>query len=579
MARLTSSDDESESRTAAVGLKSEARQKGQVNSATSPTIDSSISPQSPTMGNTPSQTTAGVPSQGGPEDVTSSTSDAAGIMASAPAGLGNNRLATGFRTAPPRPAASDESQPGICERDGPLNPSILSGDSVDDAIEISDNEQEESDDGGMVINIDRTQHHHFSDDMILDHDEREGGDTEEEEQDEEEEEEEGETHSEAEGDTESEASTTETTQPLSSTERDAHDQLQGDLERFSGTVTRELPTHSTAADAPIRSGPLLVDLSPDELELQLKYAFFHVSLKNIDLSQPAVCLSCLQSGHAERDCPEMTCIHCSASHSSRLCPQLQRCSKCRDRGHSAESCPAGLKVTTIPCDICGTSNHVEQACPQRFLPSYGTSDTGPTKLWISCCICASKSHLVGDCPRANQAAAARWSLRSFAPDQITNLSLASGMKQREREVANRGLRPEGLKIRGRAALHSARSPSGRQPVDSSDSDEQFLGPRVRTRSMAKRGSLTFATQPPTERSSTTQMPKKAVLLAFLKAINQQRKSSGKGRIDLMYAKNGYISFVDNSDGQNSRVITGNAKQIEVIQKWSRSRRPGEAYLV
>ncbi|OQU93966.1 hypothetical protein CLAIMM_00398 isoform 3 [Cladophialophora immunda] len=458
MARLTSSDDESESRTAAVGLKSEARQKGQVNSATSPTIDSSISPQSPTMGNTPSQTTAGVPSQGGPEDVTSSTSDAAGIMASAPAGLGNNRLATGFRTAPPRPAASDESQPGICERDGPLNPSILSGDSVDDAIEISDNEQEESDDGGMVINIDRTQHHHFSDDMILDHDEREGGDTEEEEQDEEEEEEEGETHSEAEGDTESEASTTETTQPLSSTERDAHDQLQGDLERFSGTVTRELPTHSTAADAPIRSGPLLVDLSPDELELQLKYAFFHVSLKNIDLT-------------------------------------------------------------------------------------------------------------------------ARWSLRSFAPDQITNLSLASGMKQREREVANRGLRPEGLKIRGRAALHSARSPSGRQPVDSSDSDEQFLGPRVRTRSMAKRGSLTFATQPPTERSSTTQMPKKAVLLAFLKAINQQRKSSGKGRIDLMYAKNGYISFVDNSDGQNSRVITGNAKQIEVIQKWSRSRRPGEAYLV
>ncbi|OAL25372.1 hypothetical protein AYO22_05249 [Fonsecaea multimorphosa] len=540
MARLATSDDESESRTAALGVKREARQKGQVNSAPFLSTDSSISSQSSLMGNAASQQAApvaGTPDQERLEDTAPLTGDAVGTMTSTSTGFGNNRLATGFRAAP-LPPAPDEPQPGISESDGQLDPAIPSGDSMDDAIEISDNEQDESDDGGMVINIDRTQHHSFSDDMVLDYDEMETKDGEEEEEEEGEEddegEEEGETYSE--GDTESQSSTREERQPLSSAEWDAHDQLQGDLERFSRTVSGQLPTHPTATPAQVQSGPYLADLSPEELELQLKYAFFHVSRRDIDLNQPAVCLSCLQAGHAERDCPELTCIHCSASHSSRFCPLLQRCSKCRERGHAAESCPTGLKVTTGSCDICGTPGHVEPTCPQRFLPSFGTPHIGPTKLWISCCICASKSHLVGDCPRANQAAAARWSLKSYAPEQIINLSLEPGTKQREKETANHGLRPAGLKIRGRAALHSARSPSGRQQIDNSDSDEQFLKPRVQDRG-TKRGNFTIATQTSNGSVLPSAKPKKVVLTDFLNAVNNQRQA-GRGRFELVYGDRG-----------------------------------------
>ncbi|KIW92251.1 uncharacterized protein Z519_07235 [Cladophialophora bantiana CBS 173.52] len=577
MSGLASSDDEGESRIAAVGLSREARQKGQVNSVPFPSTDSSIASHSSTMGNTASQD-VGPSSREKPEELGSSTGEAVGIASSASAAFGNNRLATGFHTAPP-PAASHKSQSSPSEGDGPFDPETTSGESRDDAIEISDDEQEESDDGGMVINIDRTQHHSFSDDMDLDDDgkeeEQEGEEGEEDEEEEEEKEEETFTQSERdegdEGDTESETSTRETTQPLSSTGRDTHDQLQGDLESFFSTVSGKLPTHSTAADARVQSGPCLADLSPDKLELQLKYAFFHVNHEDIDLNQPAVCLSCLQSGHTESNCPEVTCIHCSAQHSSRLCPLLQRCSTCRDRGHTAKSCPTGLKVTTIPCDICGTSGHLEQACPQRFLPSYGPSDSGPTKLWISCCICASTSHLVGDCPRVNKGAATRWSLKLLAPEQIVNLTLEPSTKQREKETANRGLRPEGLKIKGRAApCRSARIASAKQQFDTSDSDEQFLKPRIESRGNANRGSLTFATRLPKDPfPPPSTMPKKVVLTRFLAAINQQRQAAGNSQLELVYDNRANASFIDHADPQNSRLISGNQRQIEVIHNWWR----------
>ncbi|EXJ74404.1 uncharacterized protein A1O5_02700 [Cladophialophora psammophila CBS 110553] len=487
------------------------------------------------MGNAASQD-VGPSNREKPEELGSSTGDTVGIASSPSAGFGNNRLATGFRTAPP-PAASHESQSGPSEGDGPFDPEITSGESRDDAIEISDDEQEQSDDGGMVINIDRPQHHSFSDDMDLDYD---GKEEEQESEEDEEEEKERFTQSERdegdEGDIESETSTRETTQPLSSTGRDAHDQLQGDLEKFFSTVSGELLTHPTAADARVQSSPCLADLSPDKLELQLKYAFFHVSRKDVDLNQPAVCLSCLQSGHTEPNCPEVTCIHCSAQHSSRLCPLLQRCSTCRDRGHTAKSCSTGLKVTTIPCDICGTSSHLEQACPQRFFPSYGISDSGPAKLWISCCICASTSHLVGDCPRVNKGAATRWSLKSLAPKQIVNLTLEPSTRQREKETVNRGLRPEGLKIKGRAApRRSARVASAKQQFDTSDSDEQFLKPRIESRGNANRGNLTFATRPPKDPlPPPSTMPKKVVLTQFLAAINRQRQAAGNSQLELVY---------------------------------------------
>lgn len=236
----------------------------------------------------------------------------------------------------------------------------------------------------------------------------------------------------------------------------------------------------------------LADLTPDELELQLKYALFDVKSEKVDLSWPAICLDCLQPGHSDKVCPEKQCVHCGAhgQHSSRLCPLVGRCSRCRERGHTVDSCNTDLKVTTVPCDLCGGLNHVEATCPARFFPVTSKVPAGSLQLWISCCICASKSHLVGDCPDANTTAGARWSLRLFAPGQVSNLSLEAGTKEREQEAANRGLRPEGMRIRGRAGLHSAGATRLEQPSDD-DTDNQFFGPRVANRGNDSRSTFTF----------------------------------------------------------------------------------------
>lgn len=372
---------------------------------------------------------------------------------SAQSGLGNNRLATGFRK-PQADIAQDADGAGGGQSS--TAHASAQGMLLDDPIDISDDvEEESSDEGGMVINIDPAAEEHL-DKMHLDS-------------------EDGEIHETASLAFDPASADQEPPQSSSSADQDVDMQLQDELSHAA--------RHSMLR---------LADLSPDQLELQFKYALFDVDRGLVDLARPAICLGCLRPGHAQRDCPEKICLHCGAAgqHSSPLCPQVRRCSQCREPGHDAERCNADLKVTTVPCDLCGTLSHVEELCPQRFFPPVPNVHVGPLRLWVSCCICASKSHLVGDCPDADPAAAARWSLKTFAGDQITNLCLEAGTKQLEQLAANRGLRPEGVRIKGRAGLHAAGVPRG--PRASDDDDEQpFLGPRVGTRGTADRGSFTF----------------------------------------------------------------------------------------
>ena len=180
----------------------------------------------------------------------------------------------------------------------------------------------------------------------------------------------------------------------------------------------------------------LAELNPDDLEDQLRYALYHLDRKQIDLNRPVTCLACMHQGHMASECSEINCSHCEeiGEHPARLCPIVSRCAMCREKGHSSVDCTADLKVRTVPCDICGTLQHNEQQCPQRFFPQAKQDTTTPVPLWISCCICASKSHLVGDCPDADRSAAARWSLKSLDPAQITNLSLETGTRTRERDA-------------------------------------------------------------------------------------------------------------------------------------------------
>lgn len=468
MSQLAGYDEESESRTAIVGLKhnhSGHQGPGQVHSHSHSHAhsrdesESSSRRDSPTMDSTVSRPTE-APNLHNPEPFASLYGQSEKpILGSSSSTLGNNRLATGF--AKRLTVLAPEPQSTADSHNSPSSVDSSSGASANDAIEISDDEQEESSDGGgMVINIDNPSYGDESEDMDVDA-------------------EEGEVSPAQEASNKSRSVTRETTPPLSSTGQAAHLQLQGDLDQVINNATNPKDMH-------------LADLDTDQLEVQLKYAFFDVNRDQVDLNRPARCLGCLQEGHAEQDCPEKKCTYCAAvgQHSSRRCPLIGRCSLCREQGHNADSCTADLKVTTVPCDLCGTFNHVEEACPQRFFPRGAHVLKSPIELWISCCCCASKSHLVGDCPDVDQAAAARWSLKDFDPSQLVNLTLHSSTKDREKIAANRGLRPEGLQIRGRAGLHNAGVHKSALQSDN-DSDEQFLGPRVGGRENVNRGNFTF----------------------------------------------------------------------------------------
>ncbi|KAJ4522669.1 hypothetical protein HRR78_000156 [Exophiala dermatitidis] len=308
-------------------------------------------------------------------------------------GLGNNRLATGFRK--PRVALSTEPVSGSDAHDSAYDNAGDGDRSRRDTIEISSDEDESSDNGGMVINLDDDdddeEDARIPDAMVVDDDE------------------EGEVFSSEDEALESHSLVRDISHSITSAHQDAHQQLQAELEQITDSLPTTYPTPPPAENGqPGRRR--LADLTPDELELQLKYALFDVSHDQVDLRRPAVCLSCLQEGHVEEKCPE--------------------------------------KIN---------------------------------------------SHLVGDCPDADRAATVKWSLKSFAPAQITNLTTGDEAIQRARIAATRGLRPEGLQIRGRAGRHTAgfsasAQPSGSEYEEDDSSDGEFLGgPRVNTRSQPNRG--------------------------------------------------------------------------------------------
>ena len=248
---------------------------------------------------------------------------------------------------------------------------------------------------------------------------------------------------------------------------DAHQQLQGSLERsFSSQSTKN------SLDGPGPAPQRLGELSSGDFENQVKYTLFHLKRDQIDLNRPAVCITCLQEGHQETSCPESNCIHCGAEneHPSRLCPVHRRCLKCRERGHDVDTCISKLLNTAVPCDNCGSAAHLEDSCPFHFFPSQSQSLAIDMKLWISCCVCASKTHLVGDCPEwRSSSQAAAWSLRSLDPMQFSNLSLESGTRTINRDAEVRGTRQDGLQIKGRADTYSKDAPSMRPPAGMQDS--------------------------------------------------------------------------------------------------------------
>lgn len=370
--------------------------------------------------------------------------------------LGSNRLAIGFMAS----AAA-----------APSPDSLESGETHSTPIEISSDEEESE--GGMEINVDGQATPEI---VNLDSDEDE-------EDSDEDMEDGGNNHA------------TRFTSSPEFGDPEAHIQVQTELGKHLSNNFGPLSIHSNKK--PVR----LADLSARALEQQYKYCFYGLARDQIDLSRPAICIECLQEGHTDSTCPAKHCTLCGNEndHMRRKCPIIRRCTKCRERGHDAENCEAKLKASIV-CEYCGSTQHIESGCALRFFPLIKATSDANIKLWISCCACASKTHLVGDCPSLHPDQAPRWSLRTLDPQQISNMSLQTGITGLEKAAENRGMRPQGRDIR------PAKQRPQRKTLDD-ESDDTFIRPPV-PRQQTSRGNINFAPPPPQIRDRDSYPPQR-----------------------------------------------------------------------
>ncbi|ERF71257.1 hypothetical protein EPUS_05309 [Endocarpon pusillum Z07020] len=365
--------------------------------------------------------------------------------------LGQNRLATGFRS---RAGQSSGAQ-------GPH-----------DVVEISDDSGvEDGSEGGILLNVDASSRVESSTDA--------------------------DNPVEISGDEDGEADGSPSEKAMASS-----DHVKAEKQRLAPRSNRNVTLQAQSSKQSNMTSPMfqidarrgsriLADLNPEDLEKQIKYTLFHLPRDQIDLSRPVVCTACLTEGHTDEICPGLLCSSCGGptNHSTRLCPKCARCSKCKDRGHDVTTCRSKLKNTNPePCDFCGGADHDEVSCIQRFFPAHTELPGGDLQLWISCAQCGSKDHLAGDCPVRGSRPASAWSLRAYSRYNIVNLNLQTGAQAREKEAENKGIRPEGMQIKGRGALSTNKYPKRGQAAENAGlqfgdgDDEDFTTRLADTRS-------------------------------------------------------------------------------------------------
>ncbi len=359
--------------------------------------------------------------------------------------LGQNRLATGFRSQPERTSI------------GPV--------SSQEVVEISDDSEVEDDsEGGILLNVDAPSRIDSSVDAETPVEIPDGED----------------------GEIEAIPSTRDVEAGKQCFAPKSHQNV---TQQSLGQNKSKITSPMFQTDAGPRSR-ILADLNPEDLQKQIKYTLFSLPRDQIDLSRPVICVSCLSEGHSDRHCPGLICFNCGGQtkHSSRLCSKRARCSKCGDRGHIADTCKSKLKNATLePCDFCGGTDHIESSCTERFFPARTEIPEGELQLWISCAQCGSKDHLAGDCGSSSSRPANAWSLRAYSRNHIVNLSLQTGAQAREKEAQSKGIRPEGMQIKGREAQNRNKYAkrgeppqfSGMQFEDDDDFTTRLAGNRSR----------------------------------------------------------------------------------------------------
>ena len=227
----------------------------------------------------------------------------------------------------------------------------------------------------------------------------------------------------------------------------------------------------------LRKLSVLAELSAESLNSQLRYFYPGKASAEVDLQQPTRCLNCGDVEHESDSCQTLRCQHCNAraKHLTVLCPKKAKCSKCREGGHTEDTCPYKLKRVTkeeITCDICLLNGHLEQDCELIWRTSGKPwdFDASQHKIELFCYECGNQGHLGNDCSSRQPGK----SLGSSTWTLLRNFDVSVGFEAHPRQPARPKypVKKDELKIRGRAQ----KQPTNRSSNTGQD-EAGFLHPR------------------------------------------------------------------------------------------------------
>lgn len=260
-------------------------------------------------------------------------------------------------------------------------------------------------------------------------------------------------------------------------------QAEGDEASINHQITEQLAVgETTHSQQPIpfpstQNARILAELSPEDLNAQLRY--FHITKDRggVDQNTPVRCLVCSKQGHMAGACELLTCAGCGAhnQHTTQSCPNSARCKKCREQGHDQSHCPYKLKKLAyheIICDLCNRNGHTEENCELNWRTSGRPWESDLTRgnVRLSCYECGGSGHLGNDCPTrrpGKSMGTSSWS------NSLGHLSIKS---QAEICIKGRGNR--------------------QQPINLDDSDDEranFYRPRISVPQPVRRGRIKIVT--------------------------------------------------------------------------------------
>jgi hypothetical protein len=151
-----------------------------------------------------------------------------------------------------------------------------------------------------------------------------------------------------------------------------------------------------------RAKPESRTVPPTEDELEQRHRYFP------GVPDDAMfCLTCASHNHNTPNCPETICKFCQQGHFSYTCPSRQRCTKCKQLGHTKVTCKEKLAMAAgegfMECAFCQGQDHQEEQCPEiweTYRPQVGYIKQ-VRSVPIFCYCCGAEGHFGTDCGLAD----------------------------------------------------------------------------------------------------------------------------------------------------------------------------------